>query len=93
MIIELLMVAITALLNGIFSIISIPNIDGLSDFISNSIDFLFELINQSLGLIFLFIRPTTFVIALTTAIVIINLDNIWKFVLWVLKKIPFINIK
>ena len=93
MIIELLLIVLDALFSFIFNIVSVPNIEGLSDFLSSSINTLFGYIQNSLGLLFVFIRPSTFIVALTTAIALINLEHIWNFVIWVLKKIPFIGIK
>lgn len=93
MIIELLLMVLDALFSFIFNLVSIPTIDGLSEFLSSVISTFFGFVNNSLGLLFIFIRPSTFVLALTTAVALINLEHIWNFVMWVLKKIPFLGIK
>ena len=59
--------------------------DGVNNFL--------DLIFNNLTLLGFFIRPTTLTIVIPILIILLNFEEIYKFVMWILKKIPVLNIK
>ncbi len=85
------------LLNGLFIIIDFLfgwiNIPQVPDTIINSINSFLNLIFGNLSLFGFFIRPFTLKILIPLVIFVINFKYIYKFFMWFIKKLPFINIK
>ena len=85
------------LLNGLYFIIDFLfgwiNIPQVPESITNSINSFLNLIFDNLSLLGFFIRPTTLKILVPLIIIVINFKYIYKFIMWFLKKLPFINIK
>ena len=85
------------LLNGLYFIIDFLfgwiQIPQVPDSIISSINSFFNLIFDNLSLLGFFIRPTTLKILVPLIIIVINFKYIYKFIMWFLKKLPFINIK
>lgn len=88
---------LNTLLNGLYYIIDFLfgwiNIPQVPDTIVDSINTFFNLIFNNLSLLGFFVRPTTLKILVPLVIVVINFKYIYKFIMWFLKKLPFINIK
>lgn len=88
---------LNTLLNGLYYIIDFLfgwiNIPQVPDTIVDSINSFFNLIFNNLSLLGFFVRPTTLKILVPLVIVVINFKYIYKFIMWFLKKLPFINIK
>lgn len=57
----------------------------------NNINSFLDLIFNNLRLLGFFIRPTTLKIAIPLLLIIINFDLIYKVAMWVIRKIPFLN--
>lgn len=91
MIISLLLVTITGLINLIFGIL--PDIPQIPTELSSLVDSFFDLIFDNSGLVGFFVPISTIKIALPIAIVIINFEHIYSLVMWVVKKIPMLNLK
>ena len=86
MILELIMTAILSLLKGVFSLL--PNIPQLSQSLTDSINRVFNVIFQNVGLLGLFVRISTIKWLVPLVIVVYNFEHIYHFVMWVIKKIP-----
>lgn len=88
---------LNTLLNGLFFIIdflfSWINIPQVPDTLIDSINSFLNLIFDNLSLLGFFVRPTTLKILVPLIIIVINFKYIYKFIIWFLKKLPFINIK
>lgn len=84
-------------LNGLYLIIDFLfgwiNIPQIPDTISNSINSFFNLIFGNLSLFSFFIRPITIKILVPLLIFVVNFKYIYKFIMWFVKKLPFINMK
>ena len=65
---------------------------GFPEDLLNSLYSFLDLIFENLTLLGFFIRPTTLTIVIPLLIILINFDKIYKFVMWILKKIPMLNI-
>lgn len=88
---------LNVLLNGLYFLIDFLfgwiNIPHVPETITSSINTFLNLIFNNLSLLGFFIRPTTLKILVPLIIVVINFKYIYKFIMWFLKKLPFINIK
>ena len=90
MIIEALLNAIFAVLNAVFSPINIPGMpDGMSAQITG---FLSDTLSYAGSLISLFIPWSQVKIFFPILIVILSAEEIYKLVMWVLRKIPMLGI-
>lgn len=90
MIIQLLLNLIKNILLAIVSFFNLPSIP---DELINSLNSFFDLIFDNLSLIGFFVRPTTFRLFVPIALVLINFKHIYNIFMWILRKIPFLNIK
>lgn len=88
---------LNTLLNGLYFIIDFLfgwiNIPQVPDTLIDSINSFLNLIFDNLSLLGFFVRPTTLKILVPLIIIVINFKYIYKFIMWFLKKLPFINIK
>lgn len=69
------------------------NIPAFPSGLKTSIEFYLDIIFNNLSLVGFFIRPTTLQIAIPIVIFIMNFKYIYKISMWIIKKIPFINMK
>lgn len=79
------------ILNGILALL-----DVLPDFPAafvNIVDEFFALIFDNLYLISFFVRMDTIRIAIPILIVVLNFEHLYKFIMWILRKIPMLGIK
>ena len=90
MIIETLLNLLVTLIKFVFSWLNLP--DFPEEFTSIVNDFL-DLIFDNVSLLGFFIRPTTLQILIPALIVVLNFDKIYHFVMWIIRKIPFLNIE
>lgn len=86
MILELIMNAVLFLLKSVFGLL--PNIPQLSTSLTQSIDKVFNVIFDNVGLLGLFVRISTIKWLVPLVIVVYNFEHIYHFVMWVIKKIP-----
>lgn len=75
------------LLFGWFQLPSFPT--ELTDSINSFLDLIFE----NLSLLGLFIRPVTFQAVIYILISLYTFKILYKVIFWIIKKIPFLNIK
>lgn len=90
MIFEGLCWLVKAILNGIMNVL-----DVLPDFPASFvaiIDEFFALIFDNLYLISFFVRMDTIRIAIPILIVLLNFERVYKFIMWILRKIPALGI-
>lgn len=91
MIIEALCWLVENILNGILALL-----DVLPDFpeaFVNIINQFFDLIFDNLYLISFFVRMDTIKIAIPILLVIVNFERVYKFIMWILRKIPALGIE
>ena len=86
MILELIITAITFVLKTVLSIL--PNIPQLPNSIMTSLDNVFEVIFDNVGLLGLFVRISTIKLLVPLVILVVNFQHIYHFVMWIIKKLP-----
>ena len=90
MIIETILNIIFNLIKFVFSWLNLPAFpEELSNTINNFLDIIFD----NVSLLGFFIRPATLNILIPALIIIINFEKLYKFIMWILRKIPFLNIE
>lgn len=88
MIIEAICNLFKLLLNIVFDLL--PDIPNMPDSLVNSINTVLDLVfDNGLNILGLFIRINTLKVVVPLLLVIINLDKIYSFAMWVIKKLPF----
>lgn len=90
MIIEGIFNAFYTLFEVLFGWITLPDFPVT---FKTSINTYFGYIFNNLQLIYLFIRPVTLKIAVPFFVAILNFDKIYSLVMFIVKKIPYVNIK
>lgn len=91
MIVEAFFNLVYIILNGILALL-----DVLPEFPStlvNSIDSFFSLIFDNLSLLGFFVRIDTIKVIIPLYLVVYNFEYIYKFIMWIVRKIPFLNLK
>lgn len=89
MIIELIL---NALKNVLFAVFSWINIPGFPDELLSGLYSFLDIIFNNLSLLGFFVRPITIQIVIPILIILLNFDKVYKFTMWILKKIPMLNI-
>lgn len=69
------------------------NIPSFPAELKESINSFLDLIFGNLSLLGFFVRPLTLKIVVPLLIIVINFKYIYKFSMWLIRKIPFLNIK
>lgn len=90
MIIESILNLVFSLIKFIFGWLSLP---AFPEELTNTINSFFDIIFSNVSLLGFFIRPTTLQILVPVLIIVLNFEKIYKFVMWIVKKIPMLNIK
>lgn len=89
MIIELLLNVFMTVIKAVFSWISLPDFPPeVAEGISTFFNFIFD----NCSLLSFFIRPQTIKIVVPIVILACNFEHIYHFTIWILKKIPMLNI-
>lgn len=85
------------LLSGVFQIIdflfSWINIPQIPDELVNNINEFLNLIFDNLSLLGFFIRPTTLKILIPLIVFVLTFKYIYRIVMWLLRKLPFLDIE
>ncbi|RHP67113.1 hypothetical protein DXA59_14445 [Clostridium sp. OF03-18AA] len=89
MILEAVFNLVSGLVKLVFGWINLPD---LPDSITSVIDELFALISGSVGIIGIFVDLNMVKILLPVLLIVINFDEVWKFTMFILRKIPFLGI-
>ncbi len=83
---------ITIILNLLKSLLFIAfgwiNIPALPTEITTNLNSFLDLIFNNLTLLGFFIRPITLTITIPVLIIVLNFDNIYKFTMWIIRKLP-----
>ena len=69
------------------------NIPAFPEDLKNNINSFLDLIFGNLSMLGFFVRPTTLKIVVPLLIIVINFKYIYRISMWLIKKIPFLNIK
>lgn len=79
------------LLNAVFNLLDVlPN---MPVSLANSIDGFFSLIFDNLALLGFFFPIPTLKLILPLFLLIVNFEKVYTFVMWILRKIPFIGVE
>lgn len=89
MILEAVFNLVSGLVRLVFGWINLPDLPGS---ITSVIDELFALISGSVGIIGIFVDLNMVKILLPVLLIVINFDEVWKFTMFILRKIPFLGI-
>lgn len=89
MILETLLNIVKVLLQVVFGWINIPQ---FPEQLTGSIDSFLNLIFDNLSLLGFFIRPLTLTVAIPILIILLNFEEVYKLTMWILRKIPFLNV-
>lgn len=90
MILELLLNLIMSLLKICFGWINLPP---FPETLTSSISSFLDIIFGNLSLLGFFIRPITLTIVIPVLIILLNFEDVYKFTMWILRKIPFLGIQ
>lgn len=90
MIVEGVFNAVYVLFEILFGWITLPD---FPDSFKTSVNTYMGYIFNNLQLIYLFIRPITLKTAVPVFVAILNFDKLYKLVMFIVRKIPFIDIK
>lgn len=90
MILETLLNVIMGLLQVVFGWINLPS---LPDELTSSIASFLNLIFENISLVGFFIRPATISVVIPVLIILLNFEDVYKFTMWILRKIPFLGIQ
>ena len=90
MIIEAILNLLKTVLFTVFGWINLPN---LPEELLSAIDTFFDMIFTNASVVGFFIRPATLTILLPVLIIILNFEKVYKLTMWILKKIPILNMK
>lgn len=90
MIIEAILNLFLSLIEGVFGWINLPQ---LPSSVTAVIDELFGYFTGAVGLLSIFIDFHMLRILLPILVIVINFDEVYKFTMFILRKIPFLNIQ
>lgn len=68
------------------------NLPSFPEGLSNSINVFLNLIFDNLSLLSFFVRGSTLKLVVPILIILINFEFIYKMVIWIARKIPFLNV-
>ena len=91
MLVEALFTAVTWLIDAILNVL-----DVLPDFpaeLVTSVEEFFSLIFDNLSILGFFLPLSTVKILIPLVLLVINFEDVYAFVMWLLRKIPFLGIK
>lgn len=89
MIFEAILNMVSALLQLVFGWINLPDLPAS---ITSLIDEFFGYIEGGMGIIGIFLDLDVVRVLLPILIVVINFEEVWKFVMFIVRKIPFLGI-
>ncbi len=93
MIIESILNALKSVIFAVFSWLDLPNMADYGDGFENGIAFIDTMFESAQSLINLFLPWDIVRFGFPIIIVVLNFDHIYDFIMWILKKIPMLNIK
>ena len=63
------------------------------DFLNTIITFVNDILSQGIGLLCFFVSPETLITGFSIFVLIFTFEHSYRFVMWVLTKIPFLGVK
>lgn len=90
MILLILIQGIVALQISVFSLL--PDLPNLPDAVISGVNAFLDIIFDNVGILGLFIPINTVKIVVPLVIAIANFDRIYKLVMWIIRKVPFLDI-
>ena len=90
MIIKGLFDLVYTLLSVVLAPFSLP---GLPSGIQSIFDSVLTYMTGAVGLLCVFVRPSTLQLLIPAVIIVINMEHIWEAIIWILKKLPFVGIE
>ena len=69
------------------------NLPAVPEAITSSISQFLDLIFNNITLLGFFIRPATIRLVVPVLLVVINFELIYKLVMWIVRKLPFISVQ
>ena len=91
MLVEALFYGVTSLIDGILNLLDV--LPEFPEDLVRSMDSFFSLIFDNLSLLGFFVRLDTVKVLIPLVIVVMNFEDIYAFIMWLLRKIPFIGIE
>lgn len=91
MITEAFLNLVKTILNGILDLLDV--LPEFPETLTSSLDQFFDLIFSNLGLLSFFVRIETIKIMVPILIVVMNFEHLYRFIMWIVRKIPMVNIK
>lgn len=70
----------------------LPNIPDFPAVVQNSIDYIFGMVEQTLNILYYFIGREFLIGFSIIALAIVLFENIYHFIMYIIRKIPFVNI-
>lgn len=87
MIIELILDVILIIINFIFDLL--PDLPEMPEIIVNYINLALDYIFNNLSLLNFFISVDLIKVIVPLLVIVINFDNLYHLVMWIIKKLPF----
>lgn len=69
------------------------NLPAMPDAVTSVIDELFSLLQGSVGMLGVFVDLSMLKLLLPVLLIVINFEHVWKFTMFILRKIPFLGIE
>ena len=89
MVIELILSCILTLLQACFSFINLPQ---FPDEVLITVDKFLNFIFDNAGVLSFFVNLSTVKVVIPVLLILLNFEHIYHFTIWILKKIPMLNI-
>ena len=90
MILESILNLISGLIKLVFGWINLPD---MPSSVTSIIDELFGYIRGSMGLLGVFVDLNMVKVLLPVLLIVINFEHVWKFTMFIVRKIPFLGIE
>lgn len=93
MILESILNALKRVIFAIFSWLDLPNMADYGTGFQEAFDLITDMLDSSKNLINLFLPWDIVRFGLPILIVVMNFEKVYNFIMWVVRKIPMLNIK
>ena len=93
MIVESILNMLKKVVFALFSWLDLPNMSDYGDGFDNALSLIFQILESTQSVIDLLLPWEIVVFSLPIVIVIDNFEHIYNFIMWVVRKIPMLNIK
>lgn len=81
---------VRSVIKAVFGWINLPD---MPEAVTSIIDELFSLLSGSVGLMGVFLDLSMLKLLLPVLLIVINFEHVWKFTMFILRKIPFLGIE